>query len=297
MILSTNPLSPLWRGPRCTRWQVDAYIAGMVSYSASLISRVCFAVLKTLLVLGQLIRAVAKPWHLDSWKNLGTSVVVFAGAVDEIVNAVFGVICPPLGYKLDEWLYRDPIIQEGALVTEWRELTSSERRQLRELGHAIDEHDNVVRTQRALGHIVRDVQRSRGNVVSEQHSIEQALRALKTHLQKHPGNTTYEDMQAMTATSLIGRAIILKLLEDQMLETVLTRFKIKSDVQTSYCKFKKIHKDRTFAYCIQYWIQESEETKPDFIRAVEQVEGKLSFDVRQPWFQLWQAAFLKVCGD
>ncbi|MCP5469424.1 MAG: hypothetical protein H7A36_02845 [Chlamydiales bacterium] len=126
--LSTNRNCLLWRQDYQGNVRpAGAYIAGMVGYAFSIVTRTIYVAIRAIVMVARFFIAVGSTlfWYGDvkqKWKDLGVSVLTFGGSLLELANTGVGTICPPLAYKIDEWLYqRGGVMEHNAFITKWVE--------------------------------------------------------------------------------------------------------------------------------------------------------------------------------
>lgn len=109
-ILCTNALSHIWKMDSTrtsTSWRVVFYVTGMMTYAVSFLWRIVGFVKDLFMLLGAL--CVCGDVSLR-----GEAVV---GSFCEILSACVGIICPPVAYKVDEWLHRDGDLAKCSVLT------------------------------------------------------------------------------------------------------------------------------------------------------------------------------------
>jgi hypothetical protein len=84
------------------------YLRGMGGYLISLVWRICGLAKDTLMLL-----------KVNEIKKRGPA---FFASIFEVGTAVVGVICPPLAYRLDEWIQRFETVRDCSIMPEWGEL-------------------------------------------------------------------------------------------------------------------------------------------------------------------------------
>jgi hypothetical protein len=104
-----NPLSTLW-----TWEQIKAHPArylfvyplGMIGYALALPVRIGIFVYTFFQTIVVFLVALCS----GNFRLVGDSSLVFLGATGELVSGVIGMVCPPIAYKIDEWIQSNPTI-------------------------------------------------------------------------------------------------------------------------------------------------------------------------------------------
>ena len=84
------------------------YLKGMGGYLISLVWRICGLAKDALMLL-----------KVNEIKKRGPA---FFASIFEVGSGVVGVICPPLAYRLDEWIQRFETVRECSIVPEYGDL-------------------------------------------------------------------------------------------------------------------------------------------------------------------------------
>ncbi len=122
LFLAINPLSRFWKNRASGEYEARGltgtcpYIKGMGGYAISLPRRILGVVKELLFLIGRLFYSLAT-WNGSHFK---AGLIAFSGSVGEVFVGIIGVVCPPVAYQLDEWLYSHEEIYEYSLAR-WME--------------------------------------------------------------------------------------------------------------------------------------------------------------------------------
>ncbi len=111
-IISHNPLSAFWNGAFSPDLQVRAqvdkrflpllYVAGMGGFALSLPWRICY-------VVGDIMTMCFRQ----------SGLLIAGGSLGHFISAVIGIACPPVAYKIDDWIQHNWTIYKAHKVETW----------------------------------------------------------------------------------------------------------------------------------------------------------------------------------
>lgn len=115
--LVTNPCSPHWHWTNIKKNPLKIplyYLIGMVGYTIALPLRICivaYAAISSIIVLKKEYKSRDQSDDPHYFKRrLKFQSKICAGAVGELVSGVIGIVCPPIAYKIDEWIQSNLVI-------------------------------------------------------------------------------------------------------------------------------------------------------------------------------------------
>jgi len=114
--LINNFISPVWRSDAPTVSRLSRpmlYPIGMINFTFSLPVRIAIVATTAIRILVLFAKAVIKGRFGDIGRKLKESGLVFLGSLGELISCVTGIVCPPLAYKIDEF------IQSNRIINNW----------------------------------------------------------------------------------------------------------------------------------------------------------------------------------
>lgn len=110
--LLTNYLSLLWRSEFNCPVEVlpVAYVIGMVAFSISVVIRIGILAYTVIKLVYEFFDTLYKGERDELGDRMKFRGMVCLGASGELVSSMIGVICPPIAYKMDEWIQSNPTI-------------------------------------------------------------------------------------------------------------------------------------------------------------------------------------------
>lgn len=114
-ILLNNFISLAWRRntlPALRSNRPIFYSIGMINFALSLPVRIAIAAAAAIRVLVLFVKAVYQEQFGDIGRTLKESGLVFLGSLGELVSCAIGVVCPPIAYKIDEFIQHNQIINK-----------------------------------------------------------------------------------------------------------------------------------------------------------------------------------------